>query len=123
MRIDVWRIALDPERSPPPTLQHLLDEGERERAQAFRFAEHRDAFVIAHGALRLILGEELGEDPARLAYTRARAGHPRLAVRTLRFTLPRPGGCALVAASSAAEVGVNVEAVRDNVDLEGVARR
>jgi len=123
MRIDVWRIALDPERHPPAALEHLLDERERERAQAFRFVDHRDAFVIAHGALRLILGEALGEDPAKLAYTRAREGKPRLVGRKLRFNLSHTRGVALVAATTGAEVGVDVEAVRDNVDLEGVARR
>jgi 4'-phosphopantetheinyl transferase len=123
MKIDVWRIALDPEQHPPAALEHLLDEREREKAAAFRFAEHRDAYVIAHGALRLILGDVLGEDPARLAYTRAREGKPRLVGRRLRFNLSHTAGVALVAATAGAEVGVDVEAVRDNVDLEGVARR
>ncbi|MFH8775360.1 MULTISPECIES: 4'-phosphopantetheinyl transferase family protein [unclassified Streptomyces] len=95
--------------------QELLDAEERARARAFRHARDRDAYVVAHAALRNVLGVLLGMRADALPLVReACAGcggpHGRPALRTpgVHFSLSHSGGLVLVALA-AAPVGVDVE--------------
>jgi 4'-phosphopantetheinyl transferase len=109
-----------------------LSEAERARASSFRRDEDRARYEHAHTALRGILARYLGAPPGSLAFdTRClRCGHPthgkpRLlfsAHAWLRFNLSHAGSVALVALARDREVGVDVEALRGDLDLEAMAR-
>jgi 4'-phosphopantetheinyl transferase len=72
--LDLWwfDLAGDPPADDP------LSMDERARAARFQFAEHRDHFVAAHCALRVILGQYLQTAPAALQFTKAPQGKPAL---------------------------------------------
>ena len=59
-------------------IEGLLDPAELERAARFRFDEDRRAYVVAHGLRRIVLGDLLGVDPARLMISRRDSGQPQL---------------------------------------------
>ncbi|SOD90998.1 4'-phosphopantetheinyl transferase superfamily protein [Streptomyces sp. Ag109_G2-15] len=100
--------------------QELLDAEERARARAFRHARDRDAYVVAHAALRNVLSVLLGMRADALPLVRepcAGCGgpHGRPALRTsgvrtpgVHFSLSHSGGLVLVALAGA-PVGVDVE--------------
>ncbi|MDP4021180.1 4'-phosphopantetheinyl transferase superfamily protein [Methylobacterium sp. NEAU 140] len=102
----------------------ILDPGERARAARFLRPEDRDRFVASHAALRLLLGQALGTDPAAVAFTAGPAGKPELAGAArgaLHFNLSHSGRFALVGLARAA-IGVDVEAVRPLPDALRIAR-
>ncbi|MGW0882406.1 4'-phosphopantetheinyl transferase family protein [Streptomyces sp. NPDC002671] len=95
--------------------QELLDAEERARARAFRHARDRDAYVVAHAALRSVLSVLLGIRAEALPLVRepcAGCGgpHGRPALRTpdVHFSLSHSGDLVMVALAPA-PVGVDVE--------------
>jgi 4'-phosphopantetheinyl transferase len=141
--VHLWRVRLDRGAAELARLRSTLAADEVERAERFRFNEHRNAFIVARGALRAILARycEIAAEKIEFAY--AYAGKPRLAreapEQALAFNLSHSGHWAVAAVmrrrtSAAAcagqpcgamedEIGVDVEALRPMSDLAGIARR
>jgi 4'-phosphopantetheinyl transferase len=104
--------------------ESLLTTDERDRAAAFIFERDRNRYVIARGLLRIVLGECLAEDPRRVRFAYGEHGKPRLAYDAeLRFNLSHSHGVVAIALCEGREVGVDVEAQREGLDAEGIARR
>jgi 4'-phosphopantetheinyl transferase len=102
----------------------LLSADELSRAAAFRFERARSRVVAARGLLRMVLGERLGLDPRRIEFSYSEHGKPRLAGDTgLRFNLSHSNGLIALALCDGREVGVDVEAKRDELWTTGIARR
>ena len=102
----------------------VLSPDERDRAASFTFARNRSRYVVARGLLRTLLGERLGIDPERVAFAYGDHGKPRLAEDTgLRFNLSHSNGLMALALCEGREVGVDVEARRDELFTTGIARR
>ncbi len=114
--VHLWSIDLSAAATLP---RDCLDEGERERAQRFVYAEDASRYVRAHLGLRAILASYLGSDPSRLRFAAQAQGKPRLLGEGagLEFNLSHSKDMALVALGTAGELGVDIEAVRE--DLPG----
>src|SRR5207248_11010352 len=76
--VRVWVVALGLPPDAAARCWGVLDEGERARAAAFLSRHHRQQFAIAHGALRILAGRELGISPAALSWTPGPGGKPQL---------------------------------------------
>ena len=102
----------------------LLSPDERDRAASFRFARDRSRYVVARGLLRTVLGDRLDIHRERVAFAYGEHGKPRLAEDTgLRFNLSHSNGLVALALCEGREVGVDVEAERDELFTTGIARR
>lgn len=102
----------------------LLSPDERNRAASFMFARDRSRYVVARGLLRTVLGDRLDIDPERVAFAYGEHGKPRLLEDTgLRFNLSHSNGLVALALCEGREVGVDVEAERDELFTTGIARR
>jgi len=82
----------------------------------------RTRYIVAHAALRSILGTYLRESPPDIPLERGRFGKPEVAGGTtmpdLHFNLSHSGDLALVAVSQDRHVGVDVELVtQESCDL------
>ncbi|MEY9949823.1 4'-phosphopantetheinyl transferase superfamily protein [Kitasatospora sp. GAS1066B] len=94
----------------------VLDEQERRRSTAFRRAEDRALYQVAHVALRRLLAERLGRRPEEVTFRRASCpgcgephGRPEQAHDPgLEFSLSHAAGLALIALA-ADPVGADVE--------------
>jgi 4'-phosphopantetheinyl transferase len=127
--IAVWRVEVaradDLDR-----LLELLPEDERARAGRLRSAAARQRYVTGRAAARTVLGRALGMPPAELRLTRrcgrcGRTGHgkPSLArAGEIDFSLAHSGRMALVAVGRGRRVGVDVERVRQRMDVLAIAR-
>jgi 4'-phosphopantetheinyl transferase len=108
-------------------LQPLLSPDEAARAARFRFERDRSAFIARRGILRLILGRYLGGDAFREAFEMNAYGKPRipngLIGDDLRFSASHSAGTALIAVARGREVGVDVEAMRGDIDPSAIAQR
>jgi 4'-phosphopantetheinyl transferase len=102
----------------------ILTPDERDRAARFRFDHLQRSFILARGALRLLLGQYLRTPPGAIALQYGPNGKPALADPTrLRFNLSHSGGLALFAFTLDCEVGIDVEQIRPLPDMEQIAAR
>jgi len=113
--VHVWRLRT--ERDPAAGLAVLSAE-ERRRADAFRTDLLRARYVIAHAALRLLLGRTLDTPADRLRFRQNSWGKPELAEGDLRFNLSHSGPWAVVALARGIEIGVDVEMVSHPPPME-----
>ena len=123
--VHVWRAALDVQVSSFLRLWHTLDTVERARAARFVFERHRLRYVVAHGLLRHVLSGYLATAPEELRFGRGRYGKPYLTATSgadLRFNLSHSRDRMLVAVGLGRELGVDLEYVRCDRDVAGIAR-
>jgi 4'-phosphopantetheinyl transferase len=121
--VRVWSFALAHPPAGVVTGDETLAADERARAHAFHFARDRDDFVAAHATLRCLLGRTLRCAPAAVRFIVGAHGKPRLANGPggdWSFNLSHSHGRALVAIARGGEVGVDLEAMRAEVDCAGI---
>ena len=120
--IEVWRVDLS-DASQINALWPLLDSEEQVRAKRFHFDHDRRRFVLAHGALRTILGRFRQCLAADLCFVRSTHGKPALMPpHALEFNLSHSADLALCAVAATGELGVDVECHR-SVDSAALAQR
>jgi 4'-phosphopantetheinyl transferase len=100
----------------------LLDERELERAERLRVPAVRRRFIAARAALRSVLGECTGTDPAAVSFAYGERGKPRLADGGPHFNASDSGDWAVVALADA-ELGIDLEVVRELRNADSLARR
>jgi 4'-phosphopantetheinyl transferase len=127
-RLHLWRVDLDgPDAHGVATIYgHDLSVDERQRAARFRSPVDARRWAVARAALRRILATYLDEEPAALVFELGPQGKPGLAGPTgqdLRFNLSHSAAIAVVVVSVGHPVGVDVEWIRDEVDVVALARR
>ncbi len=124
--VEVVSCRLDLTRGEIDGLRVLLSPAERERADRLRSDRARDAFVVARGRLRQVLGLLSGRPPGAVQIAVDARGKPRLeddGCDRLRLNLAHAADLMLCAMTLDHEVGIDVERVRDDVDIEDIARR
>ena len=110
--VHVWRMGLRVTADCRERLATTLSAIERARAARFRFPEHRERFIVAHGALRDILSRYLNVSASELAFAANTHGKPALAPPEhawLQFNLTHSGDLALVAVTRGRPIGIDVE--------------
>jgi 4'-phosphopantetheinyl transferase len=124
--VDLWRAELDLDPAQLSAFTSTLSPDEADRSRRFHRDSDRHRFVAGRGWLRRILGSCLERDPAMLRFAYGISGKPRLvgaANQLLRFNMSHSGGVAVYAVCQAREVGVDVERVSADVDIEALAQR
>ena len=108
---------------PIEPFQHLLSADEHERAAKFVFDLHRNAYIVARGVLRLILGQALQIPPQDVRFVYGCKGKPMLAAQSpVRFHLSHSGSVAVYAVTMEREIGIDVEHIRPVNDMDTLAR-
>jgi 4'-phosphopantetheinyl transferase len=126
--IHLWGIELNGSQRWLERCAGWLDEVERHRAARFVREDTRQRYVLAHGGLRAVLSRYLGVTPDAVSLDRSATGKPSL-TRELRdrsaitFNLSHAHNRALIAVSQAQEVGVDLECVRSEVEVEKLSKR
>jgi 4'-phosphopantetheinyl transferase len=122
--VHLWGFLLSVSEDEGSSLVHRLAPDERERADRLVSVQHRREYIAAHGALRMVLSRYCDQRPEDLRFFRTDAGKPCLRnSKSLRFNLTHSHGRALIAVADGREVGVDLEAVRPQVDVMKLARR
>ena len=118
----VWTVDLALTAAEHARCERALSAEERARMARFLRPEDRARFAASHAAKRLILARALAREPGALAFAVAPGGRPDLVGTPLSFNLSHSGTRALVALSTEAPVGVDVEALRPLPDALRIAR-
>jgi 4'-phosphopantetheinyl transferase len=103
----------------------VLDESERARAEAFANPRDRQRFVVAHGALRVLVGRELRTRPAALRWLFGQHGKPALTPpwTGLHTSLSHSGDMITAAISTDRPVGVDIAHLMPDLDTVGLSAR
>ncbi len=125
--VQLWRVDLEAIGADESRWRQVLSSDERARASRFHFARDRQRFVAARALLRRILASYLATDPNSLTFSYSKKEKPSLGPadvdKGITFNVSHSGGIALFAFSRRREVGIDVEQVRRDADLEAIARR
>ncbi len=125
--VDIVGVRLDASEEVSAALWQLLSRDERERAGKFRYAEHRQHYIVARASLRRLLAERLRIAPRAVEFVETEYGKPRLAPvhgsADVEFNLSHSGILALYAFTSSRAVGVDIELIREVPDADDLAER
>ena len=121
-----WCVTLDVAPDTSADLDLTLSHDERNRSARLRFARDRRRFVAARGVLRNLLGRYLGTRPGQIRFAYNAFGKPELSPELgsrLRFNLSHSADLALIAITTEADIGVDLEYIRPQTDHVEIARR
>jgi len=125
--VHVWLVYLGLADSAMEECWSVLNMEEQERARRFLFAMDQHRFIVAHGALRSILGAYLRISPEQLYFVQNTFGKPYLAKETggeiLFFNLSHSSSLALIAVAMRREVGIDIEWMREDFARREIAAR
>ena len=122
--VHVWRLPLSEDLA--EEFRPSLSPDELARADRLVFARDRVRFVAARGWLRRILAGYVDGGAAELRFSYGISGKPELARESdqsgVTFNLSHSGNTALVAVAAGFPVGVDLEEMRPDIDVDLVAR-
>ena len=125
--VHVWRASLDEAPAQIDSFLHTLAADERTRAERFYFQTDRERFITAHGVLRAILGRYLNRAPKYLSFCYSSHGKPALVWKSggdaIRFNMSHSQGVALYAVTRGREIGIDLEFIRCDLEVEQIAER
>ena len=121
----VWTARLSQVSATLPALERLLSLDEKQTAGRFLRPGDRSRYIAAHGILRQLLGQYQSVAPAGLAFEKNAFGKPELAPRAaqppLTFNLAHSDDVIVCVVALGRRVGVDVEAIRDDLDVMDMA--
>jgi 4'-phosphopantetheinyl transferase len=125
--LHLWWVELDRTDADERQIRALLSADEQARADRYVRDLDRWHFLVARGVLRRLLARYLEADPTAVSLAYDPRGKPRLnggyERPDLRFNLSHSGGLALIGVTCGREIGVDVERVRDDIDIDAFAER
>ena len=123
--VSVWFVPTAQPETLVAALAGVLDPDERRRADAIQDQRRHAEFVVAHGALRLVLAELLDVPAASIGWRRGPHGKPELAVpdAALRCNLSHSDGLAAFAVTGSLSVGIDVQRRCGAAAATGLAAR
>ena len=124
--VHVWRADLELGPAPLVRMASLLGSDERERAQRFRFSDDRKRFVASHGVVRLLLSGYLNRQAAEIRFERDTYDKPWIVQEGhdhIEFSLSHSGGLALIAVARGHRIGVDIELIRPNIEVQAIAKQ
>jgi 4'-phosphopantetheinyl transferase len=124
--VHLWRVDLEALRGQGSSWEKLLSSDEEARAARFRSPLDQHRYATTRGLLRRILAGYLDVAPSTLKFSYSEKEKPSLAEANsdaIAFNVSHSGGVSLLAFTRGREIGVDVEQIRRDFDLEAIARR
>jgi 4'-phosphopantetheinyl transferase len=123
--IHVWAVNLNAAGFDIGVWRKRLSPHEQERADRFKFSHDRRRYIVAHVALRAILGAYLKVSGDNLQFSEGENGKPRLTrvanAGSVEFNLSHSHEKALIAVAHVRVVGVDIEFVKNDFAFRDVA--
>ncbi len=119
--IHLWRCPLN--ETDPADFHTYLSPDERARMDRFKMPVLRTRYAIARGALRVLAGRYLNEEPRALTFTYGVHGKPALENRPLHFNLSHSGDLMAVAFTLDGPLGLDIEHISPRLHARDIAGR
>lgn len=125
--VDLWQIQLANQEWGLQYLRGLLSQDEMQRADRFHFEKHRNRFIVARAAMRMILAAYVGRTPQELVFFYGAKGKPELSPPQnslkVQFNVSHSEDLALLAVTLEHRVGVDIEFIKDDFATDEIATR
>jgi len=123
--IHVWHVFMPEVKASLDRLKQVLNDEERLKADRFRIGKDHDLSVAARGILRLLLERYTGIPAAELRFGLTKSRKPFLDVEgtDVEFNVSHSDVWVLLAFGRGRRVGVDVEKVRHDLDVESIVSR
>ena len=119
----LWSVPLDLPDRRVGEWESLLSEDERNRAARFVLVHDQRRYIVAHAALRILLARYTGTKSHAIDFVTGPQGKPSLPAGDMTsFNLSHSGELAVIAISSPAQLGVDIEQLRPVGDAHEIAR-
>lgn len=119
---DIWLLTASFLAPFQRELSTFLSQEEQARRDRFIRTEDRERYALFHGALRRILGDYTGKDPASLQFAVNPNGKPSLAGDVPTFNISHSGDWVAIACALSGEVGVDIEELNREIDALAIAK-
>lgn len=125
--VHIWRVHLVATETKSHSFRNTLSPDELQRADRFHFERDRSRFIIAHAAMREILGSYVNAAPESVAFSYGAKGKPELSLKfaqsAIRFNLSHSRECALLAVAKDLALGVDVEFINPEFTTNEIGAR
>lgn len=118
----VWVVPTRSSASLTERFYSLLSPEEIHRVRRFHNQQLKRTFILAHGALRILLGNYTNTDAREIQLTYGPQGKPRVDAEPLDFNISHSGDIALLAFTRGCELGIDIEQVRPLPEMYDIAR-
>lgn len=123
-QIHIWTWSTQAPDAVVAELGRVLTSDEAERAARFRFERVRNAFVVARGVMRCLLGRYMNTAPAEVRFVYGEKGKPALESNAgIEINLTHSHGVAAFALTTGCQLGLDIEHIRPLADMQNVAAR
>lgn len=121
--LHLWKILLNISETELPEMFSILNSEEQEHADRFLFEKHRRRYIVAHAKMRQIIAAQLKISASEVIFQTNENGKPYIPGLPLHFNLSHSEEMAIVAITATAEVGVDIEYVKNDIDALEIAER
>ncbi|HMF75353.1 MAG TPA: 4'-phosphopantetheinyl transferase superfamily protein [Bryobacteraceae bacterium] len=122
--VHVWSVRTEASNTVIGQFEQFLAADEKHRADRYRFEHLRNSFVLARGALRILLGCYLDVSPAEISFSYGPKGKPVLAPRaSVDFNASHSGAVAVFGFTDNCEIGIDVEQIHPLDEMRNIANR
>ncbi len=121
--IHIYRSSLESTAEKLKEFELLLSPDELQKAYRYKFEKDRDHYITGRALLRSILGKYLNQAPDEIIFCYSDKGKPIMKNSNIKFNLAHSGGKAVFAFSENAEVGIDIEYMRELPDALEIAKR
>lgn len=121
--VHVWCGSLEATDAQLASLRSLLTDAELKRGDRIRIERPRRQFFVARAMLRQLLERYTGQPASKVQLVVGGHGKPSLDSTPLSFNLSHSHEKVLFAFTANADIGVDIERVRENIRCEDLAAR
>ena len=125
--VHLWVVPLVASAEKSSYFKSILSSDEQKRAGCFRKSRDAQRYVAARGSLRSLLGTYLRIEPDRLQFAYSAFGKPYLVgkepLTSMKFSVSHSDDLALFGFARGHEMGVDVERIRPEIEVEDLAAR
>ncbi len=117
--IHLWTASLCPSVEKTERLRSILSPEERKRSSYFKFEQKQQSYIITQAVLRVLIAAYLDVKPVHVILDSRKKGKPFLINDpSLFFNISNSGEICVFAFSRDAEVGIDIEKIRELPDID-----
>lgn len=125
--VHVWVKRLGSPGAHIRALREILSLDERRKAERFYFPADRERHVVGRALTRILLGDLLAIAPDEIQFCYNDFGKPSVAPAQngadFQFNISHSGDVILIAVAARRAVGIDVEQIREDLEVDAVAAR
>lgn len=121
--IHIWGVYIPDMQHQRDALHGLLCEHECKKAARFYRDTDRHSSIVARGALRVLLSGYTGIPPSEITFTYSKNGKPQLTGSDVTFNISHSSDWVVLAIGRERAVGVDIEQIKWEMDVQSVAER